>query len=157
MYFAHFSKSYFLFLFLILNNASRLSHLLTVAVSITNCCDVMEYFLRIMRGTLHFLVVVNFASDALSCALSIDQMISNPLCFLPCKIIIVKCSIIRFVGRKFQKAYLSLSSFESTAANAFTTAFIADSSGLLISSSSFCDIKFGFLPILFNLTAKRVK
>lgn len=42
------------------------------------------------------------------------------------------------------------SSFKSAAANAFTTALMADSSGLL-KSSSFCDMMFGFLPILFNL------
>lgn len=45
-------------------------------------------------------------------------------------------------------------SFKSAAANALTTAFMADSSGLLISSWSFCDIIFGFLPILFNLKTR---
>lgn len=64
-----------------------------------------------------------------------------------------KCIKLKIVPSITRFTHFEFNSFDckSAAANALTTAFMAVSSGLLISSSSFCDIIFGFLPILFNL------
>lgn len=54
--------------------------MLTVIVSITNCCDVMGCFLQIMHEIRRFLDVASFVLNALSCALDTVQMFSGPLC-----------------------------------------------------------------------------
>lgn len=116
----------------------------------------MEYYLQIMLGTHHSWAVVNFVSNAPSCASSIVQTFSNPSCFLPCKMHREMDGQSPNGSTAIIGTHFEFISFKSAAANALTTALMADSSGLLISSSSFCDIIFGFLPILFNLNTRNV-
>lgn len=52
--------------------------MLTVVVSITNCCDVMGCFLQIMPEIRRFLDVASSVSNALSCALDTVPMFSGP-------------------------------------------------------------------------------